>query len=232
MTWIGRHRYLLTLVVLIVSQVAMALIGEAGAAANAAFDVVFALSVLCTLWLVCLTRRARIVGAALLAVPLALTLLERVVPVFTIPVLIVTFHALVAAFLAFALATILAQLFRHSAIDLDRVFGAFAGYLLIGVLWGNLYAIVALSAPDAFSVSADIRWELQGWHERRALFNYLSFATLSSLGYADIVPVAPIANTLTWLEVMAAQFYMAVVIAMIVGARLAHSAGGARGGSR
>jgi len=53
--------------------------------------------------------------------------------------------------------------------------------------------------------------ELAEWHQRRALFNYLSFATLTSLGYAEITPVGPAATTLTWMEVMVAQFYMAVV---------------------
>lgn len=228
MTWVGRHRYLLLLAVLIVSQVAMALIGNAGPAASAVFDLVYALSVLCTLWVAFLTHRARTVAAALLAVPLALTVLERFAPVFNLAAAVVAFHAFTAAFVAFAVATILRQVFQHQAIDLDRIFGAFAGYMLVGIMWGNLYSILDLVVPNAFSVSTEIRWELLGWHERRALFNYLSFATLTSLGYSDIVPVVPLANTLTWLEVMAAQFYMAVVVAMIVGARLAESVGGSR----
>jgi hypothetical protein len=43
--------------------------------------------------------------------------------------------------------------------------------------------------------------------------------------------VAPLSNTLTWLEVMAAQFYMAVVIAQIVGLKLAQALGPDRSGA-
>ena len=60
-------------------------------------------------------------------------------------------------------------------------------------------------------------------HLRHALFNFFSFATLTSLGYNDITPVTPLANTLTWLEVIFGQFYMAVVVAQLVGMRLAQA---------
>jgi hypothetical protein len=92
--------------------------------------------------------------------------------------------------------------------------------------------LVEVLAPGSFAVSADVRWQLEDWHLRRALFNYLSFATMASLGYNDITAVTPLANTLTWLEVMAAQFYLAVVIAQIVGMKLkqgARSSGDGRG---
>jgi uncharacterized membrane protein len=48
---------------------------------------------------------------------------------------------------------------------------------------------------------------------------------MASLGYSDVTAVAPLANTLTWLEVMTAQFYLAVVIAQIVGLKLAQALG-------
>jgi hypothetical protein len=79
----------------------------------------------------------------------------------------------------------------------DAVLGAFAGYLLLGVAWGSLYAVAELVAPGSFSVNPDIRWQLADWHLRRALFNYVSFATMASLGYNDVTAVTPLANTLT-----------------------------------
>src|SRR5262245_48715123 len=39
--------------------------------------------------------------------------------------------------------------------------------------------------------------------------------------YSDVTAVAPLAHTLTWLAVMTAQFYLAVVIAQIVGMKVA-----------
>ena len=83
-------------------------------------------------------------------------------------------------------------------------------------------------APGSFAVARAIQWQLDDLHLRRALFNYVSFATMASLGYSDVTAVAPIANILTWLEAMTAQFYLAVVIAQIVGMKLAQAIGGDR----
>ena len=84
--------------------------------------------------------------------------------------------------------------------------------------------------PGSFAVAPEIRWQLDDPLLRRALFTYVSFATLTGLGYNDVTAVAPLANTLTWLEAMSAQFYLAVVIAQIVGMKLAQVVEG--GGSR
>ena len=59
------------------------------------------------------------------------------------------------------------------------------------------------------------------WHRRRALFEYMSFTTLTSLGFAGISPAGPPVYSLMWLEVMFGQFYMAVVVAQLVGLKLA-----------
>ncbi len=137
------------------------------------------------------------------------------------PPLAVAFHLLIVVFLGFAVVVIVRDIFRKRTIRFDDILRAFAGYLLLGVLWGNGYAAAALLAPDAFSVNPAIQWQLDDWHLRRALFNFFSLATLSSLGYSDITPTSPFTNTLTWLEVMSGQFYMAVVIAQIIGLKLA-----------
>jgi hypothetical protein len=44
---------------------------------------------------------------------------------------------------------------------------------------------------------------------------------MATLGHNGVTAVAPLANTLTWLETMTARFYLAVIIAQIVGLRLA-----------
>ena len=61
------------------------------------------------------------------------------------------------------------------------------------------------------------------WHLQHALFDYLSFTTLTSLGYSDISPAGAPAYSLTWLEVLFGQFYMAVVVAQLVGFKLAEA---------
>jgi len=46
---------------------------------------------------------------------------------------------------------------------------------------------------------------------------YYSYVTLSTLGYGDITPVTPIARTLSFLEALFGQFYIAILVASFVG---------------
>ena len=139
------------------------------------------------------------------------------------PTLAVVHHLSLVLFLAFAVSIILRNVFHKLRLAIDDVVGAFAGYLMTAVLWGNLYALTWLLVPGSFSVAPQITSQLTEWDTRRALFDYFSFATLASVGYGDVVTTAPVSNTLVWLEVMSGQFYLAVVVATIVGMKLAQA---------
>jgi hypothetical protein len=77
--------------------------------------------------------------------------------------------------------------------------------------------------PGSFRVADVIAWRLGDWHLQRFYFNYYSVTTLTSLGYSDITPIGTLALSLSWLEVVFGQFYIAVVVAQLVGLRLAQS---------
>jgi voltage-gated potassium channel len=133
------------------------------------------------------------------------------------------YHVSIASFLGFVVVLILGRVLRKRQLEIDDVVGAFAGYVMITVLWGNLYALAELLVPGSFRIDPQIAWQLQEWHTRRALFDYFSFATISGVGYNDISTIAPTSNTLKWLEVMCGQFYLAVVVATTVGLKLAQA---------
>jgi len=135
----------------------------------------------------------------------------------------VTFHVSVVVFLGFAVVVILGGIFRKRVIGGDDVVGALCGYLLGALVWANLYALAYLLWPETFIVKTEIAWRLTHWHARRALFDYLSFTTLTGLGYSDITPGGAPVYSLTWLEVIFGQFYMAVVVAQLVGLKLAEA---------
>lgn len=46
---------------------------------------------------------------------------------------------------------------------------------------------------------------------------YFSFVTLTTLGYGDISPVTPFARALVNLEAIFGQFYIAILVAALVG---------------
>ena len=139
------------------------------------------------------------------------------------PFFTVVYHICVVSFLAFVVALILFRLFHKHFLEIDDVVGAFAGYMILAVLWGNLYSLSHLLVPGSFSIDPKIAWQLQEWHARRALFDYFSFATITGVGYGDISTISPTSNTLKWLEVMCGQFYIAIVVATIVGMKIAQA---------
>ena len=104
-------------------------------------------------------------------------------------------YILAAAWFAIAitLGAVVAQaVFRRGRVTYHRIIGAILVYLLIAVAFGALFG---LSVPDAFK---GITFE-----DNPALANsvtYLSFVTLTSTGFGDIVPVHPIARSLCNIE--------------------------------
>jgi hypothetical protein len=132
----------------------------------------------------------------------------------------VLYNCLAFGFFAFASVVILRGLFEDKVVRADHIFGAVCGYLLAGVAWGNLYVLADLLLPDSFSVKPEIAWQLREEHTRRFLFNYYSFATITTLGYGGITPIDPATATLSWLESVFGLFYVAVVVAQLVGLKL------------
>jgi hypothetical protein len=135
----------------------------------------------------------------------------------------VLFNCFAFGFFAFAIVVILRGLFRNKEIRADQIIGAVCGYLLAGAAWGNLYLLAELALPGSFSVKDEVVWQLREEHTRRFLFNFYSFATLTTLGYGGITPIDPTASTLSWLEAVFGVFYLAVVVAQLVGLKLAQT---------
>jgi voltage-gated potassium channel len=135
---------------------------------------------------------------------------------------IVLYHCSAVAFFGFAVAVILRGVFKRETIRADDIIGAACGYLLAAVAWANVYALTYVIAPTSFHVPGGIGWQLSNWHTRRALFDYFSIVSLTGLGYGDITPTSPPAYALVALEVVFGLFYLAVVVAQLVGLMMVH----------
>jgi hypothetical protein len=114
--------------------------------------------------------------------------------------------------IAVTLGAVVAQaVFRRGRVTYHRIIGAILLYLLIAVAFGALFGLVGLSIPGAFK---GITFE-----DNPALANslsYLSFVTLTSTGYGDLVPVHPIARSLSNIESIIGQLYPATLLARLV----------------
>jgi voltage-gated potassium channel len=132
-------------------------------------------------------------------------------------------HAATIAFAGFTVTVILRGVFKQKVIRTDDVAGVICGYLLAGVAWGNCYLMAELIVPGSFNVNQEIAWQLNDVHSRGFFFNCYSFGTLTTSGYDDITPISPVVASLSWLEAMFGQFYLAVVVAQLVGLKLAQA---------
>ena len=217
------RKHLALLAALVAMLVLQPLVGHRSIAAGAFFDAVLSGICLYMFFIVFAEWRQQRVALLLILPAFAGNIGIYLLPRGAQLVSEVIYHSSMVAFLGFAVIVILRDILQKNLIHGDDVVGALCGYMLVALIWASLYTVSYLLAPANFSVNKDIMWRLAEWHQRRALFEYLSFTTLMTLGYSDITPIGPPAYTLTWLEVMVGQFYMAVVVAQLVGLKLAQA---------
>jgi hypothetical protein len=114
--------------------------------------------------------------------------------------------------LVFSFAT---QILRSPRITLSVLHATLCLYLVIGLFWGTLYALLYELSPASYSGALLEKSAMAANH--LITFNYFSLVTLTTLGYGDITPQTPGAGALCQLEAVVGQFYTAVVIAWLVG---------------
>ena len=127
------------------------------------------------------------------------------------PILALTFTLLFYTGVAYSVSR---RVLFSGKVTTNVVVGALAIYLLLGLIWATLYLISMEFFPDAFNGITHIYW---GDNFTNAL--YYSFVTMTSLGYGEITPAIPLTRTLAYLQAVIGAFYMAVVVASLVGAR-------------
>lgn len=123
-------------------------------------------------------------------------------------------HLLAAAWLVISitLGVVVARaVFGRGRVNYHRIVGAVLFYLLIAVCFAAMFAFIGISIPNAFrGVSFEDNAALAS-----ELF-YLSFATLTTTGYGDLVPLHPLARSLCNLEAVISQLYPATLLARLV----------------
>ena len=95
----------------------------------------------------------------------------------------------------------------------DLIFGAINIYLMVGLAFAFVYGLTEHLLPGSFT----------GLEEQLAApgyighFVYFSFITLTTLGYGDITPLTPIGTTVSYVEAIFGQMYIAILVARLVG---------------
>jgi len=122
-------------------------------------------------------------------------------------------YLLLSVFYALLILAFTHQLARAHVITLNEIFATLCLYLIVGLLWGALYGLLYDISPGSYA-GALLN---DDWDTKYHVFNYFSLVTLTTLGYGDIAPQTPGAAALCQLEAVVGQFFIAVVVAWLVG---------------
>ncbi len=104
------------------------------------------------------------------------------------------------------------HLLLSGPITMNKIIGAICIYLLIGLNWSVFYLFINIANPNSFHGLTSTAIGVQF-----SELLYYSYVTITTLGYGDVTPIRPIARTLSYLEAIVGQFYVAVLVAWLVG---------------
>ena len=107
------------------------------------------------------------------------------------------------------------RVFAKALITSETIFGALCIYLLNGVSFASIYGLVSDLQPKAFFLDP-----ASNTHTvlTRFDFIYYSFGMMTQLGAAGITAVTDQARSLSVIEAILGQLYLAVLISRLVGA--------------
>jgi len=122
-------------------------------------------------------------------------------------------------FLVYVFLAVIRHVLRERNVTYDTLAGAACGYMLIGMIFGDLLQMTELLQPGSYSIPASMA--LGPPRDSRAALLYFSFVTLTTVGYGDVLPTNPGAGGIAVSEGIVGQLYLAVTVARLVGLHLA-----------
>ena len=180
------------------------------------FDVFFSLLIIAVLLLVFEDREHRRIAITLGLAALLAVWVSHALGGWPGRLVLVVAYLLAVGFLGFSFLGILRAIFARD-VPADAILGAVCGYLLLGIIWTVLYAAVETASPGSFNMPSRGDAEIVNARPDPGVLGYFSFITLATVGYGDVTPATPPARTLAWMEAVTGQFYLAVLVAGLVG---------------
>jgi amino acid transporter len=211
------------------------LIGDTGAT-SAAFGIVLVLLLLVALYninvdelvgergrLLVQARRRRLLGWVL-AIAAGV---ERIAVIFVhSPMLNLVGSICWLLFVVFVIVSELRSVLKQREVTGETVCIAVAVYLLLGFGWAFLYAIIFQRHPDSFGgLLAELPGHSTELQHVLPILGYFSLTTLSTIGFGDINPLTLQARYAAVAEGITGQFYLAILVARLVGMQMSRSFG-------
>jgi len=116
---------------------------------------------------------------------------------------------LFALVLGMATYVVLRHLLGHETISMNTLSAALAVYVLIGLVFTEVFIAAALFGPAQPFLAQHIA-------PQRSDFVYLSYVTLTTVGFGDLTPKSDLARTLVITEALAGQIFLVTAVARVV----------------
>ncbi len=115
--------------------------------------------------------------------------------------------------------SIMSHVLDQSPVTSDKIAGSISAYILLGIVWSVVYTLFQHLQPGSFVIPE----HLQTDSTTGIWAVYFSFTTLTTLGYGDITPHLPAAQTYAIMEAACGQIFLTVLVARLVALQIIHS---------
>jgi hypothetical protein len=204
-----QHRFLMLFLFLLATLIAYPYTEGRGSGFYA-FRVLSGLVIALSVYVVSFRR-----GLAIIAIVLAIpAMVQRVLnPGLTAGFLPIVNLILSFTFDVWIVVSIFRRVFSHVRITSETIFGALCIYLLNGMSFASIYGLVSDLQPHAFRLDPALNLHTI---PDRFDFIYYSFGMMTQLGAAGIAAVTDQARSISVIEAILGQLYLAVLISRLI----------------
>jgi voltage-gated potassium channel len=143
-------------------------------------------------------------------------LTEWVSGIFDFEILQIISRAVDIIFFLVIVISLIRQIATARKVSSGVILGSITGYLLLGLVFSIFILFIIQHDPGAISTPHGQVAESEE-SINASLPVYFSFVTLATVGYGDMVPLKPYTRSLATLMAVTGQFYIAVIVALLIG---------------
>lgn len=108
---------------------------------------------------------------------------------------------------------LITQVWKSDMVTKGVIFGLISGYICLGLVGYFICMSIEFFEPDSFSGLVSRQISPDGYRDDLI---YLSFITLLTIGYGDILPVSQLARNAMVIIGLLGQFYLVIVTAVVI----------------
>jgi len=142
-------------------------------------------------------------------------ILEWVSGLLNMQIVYITSRGVNVIFFLVIIGSLIRQIATARTVTAGVILGSISGYLLLGIIYSMFVTFIIMNDPGAFTAQPAYVTPGEGINSSIPL--YFSYVTLASLGYGDVLPLKPYTRSLATLITVSGQFYIAIIVALLVG---------------